>query len=125
MTKKQRLKGFTFELFYFGIWDLNYWSLKFRNFDYYKLNTMGLPELKEKIKNQLDLADERVLRIVSSVFDNYLNEVVSYDAKRDPMTLTDYHNKLEEGLEDIKYNRIISSEDLSKEMKIGIINLSF
>ncbi|KAF2334780.1 hypothetical protein D3C87_770150 [compost metagenome] len=78
---------------------------------------MGLPELKEKIKNQLDLADERVLRIVSSVFDNYLNEVVSYDAKGNPMTLTDYHNKVEEGLEDIKYNRIISSEDLSKEMK--------
>ncbi|WET00795.1 hypothetical protein [Flavobacterium sp. YJ01] len=78
---------------------------------------MGLPELKEKIKNQLDLADERVLRIVSSVFDNYLNEVVSYDAKGNPVTLTDYHNKVEEGLEDIKYNRIISSEDLSKEMK--------
>ncbi len=78
---------------------------------------MGLPELKEKIKNQLDLADERVLRIVSSVFDNYLNEVVSYDAKGNPVTLTDYHNKVEEGLEDIRYNRIISSEDLSKEMK--------
>ncbi|MFB9077870.1 hypothetical protein ACFFLS_04290 [Flavobacterium procerum] len=78
---------------------------------------MGLPELKEKIKNQLDLADERVLRIVSSVFDNYLNEVVSYDAKGYPVTLSDYHNKVEEGLEDIKYNRIISSEDLSKEMK--------
>ena len=34
---------------------------------------MGLPELKDKIRNQLDLADEKVLRIVSSVFDNYLN----------------------------------------------------
>ncbi|WP_281231445.1 hypothetical protein [Flavobacterium gelatinilyticum] len=78
---------------------------------------MGLPELKEKIKNQLDLADERVLRIVSSVFDNYLNEVVSYDAKGNPVTLTNYHNKVEEGLDDIKYNRIISSEDLSREMK--------
>ncbi|MCM0665629.1 hypothetical protein [Flavobacterium tyrosinilyticum] len=78
---------------------------------------MGLPELKEKIKNQLDLADERVLRIVSSVFDNYLNEVVSYDAKGNPVTLIDYHNKVEEGLEDIKYNRIISSQNLSKEMK--------
>ncbi|MCV2485468.1 hypothetical protein OD917_11070 [Flavobacterium sp. SH_e] len=82
-----------------------------------KIRIMGLPELKEKIKNQLDLADERVLRIVSSVFDNYLNEVVSYDAKGNPVTLTEYHNKVEEGLEDIKYNRIISSEDLSKEMK--------
>lgn len=78
---------------------------------------MGLPELKEKIINQLDLADERVLRIVSSVFDNYLNEVVSYDTGGNPLNLIDYHNKVEEGLEDIKYNRTISSEDLSKEMK--------
>ncbi|MBW1657862.1 hypothetical protein [Flavobacterium quisquiliarum] len=78
---------------------------------------MGLPELKEKIKNQLELADERVLRIVSSVFDNYLNEVVSYDAKGNPLTLSEYHNKVEEGLDDIKYNRIISKDDLLKEME--------
>lgn len=78
---------------------------------------MGLPELKDKIRSQLDLADERVLRIVSSVFDNYLNEVVSYDAKGNPLTLSEYHNKVEEGLDDIKYNRIISSDELSKEMK--------
>jgi hypothetical protein len=78
---------------------------------------MGLPELKEKIRNQLDLADERVLRIVSSVFDNYLNEVVSYDSEGNPLTILEYHNRVEEGLDDIKYNRIISKEDLSKEMQ--------
>ncbi|MBS7232558.1 hypothetical protein KHA90_16185 [Flavobacterium psychroterrae] len=78
---------------------------------------MGLPELKDKIRHQLDLADERVLRIVSSVFDNYLNEVVSYDAQGNPLTLSEYNNKVEEGLNDEKYNRIISKEDLSKEMQ--------
>ena len=35
---------------------------------------MGLPELKLKIQIQIENADERLLRIVSSVFDNYLNE---------------------------------------------------
>ena len=78
---------------------------------------MGLPELKDKIRNQLDLADEKVLRIVSSVFDNYLNKVVSYDGKGNSLTLSEYHNKVEEGLNDVKYNRIISHEDLSKEMQ--------
>ncbi|MFG4000548.1 hypothetical protein [Flavobacterium aquidurense] len=78
---------------------------------------MGLPELKDKIRHQLDLADERLLRIVSSVFDNYLNEVVSYDAQGNPLTLSEYNNKVEEGLNDVKYNRIISKEDLSKEMQ--------
>ncbi|PAM95898.1 hypothetical protein B4N84_04945 [Flavobacterium sp. IR1] len=78
---------------------------------------MGLPELKDKIRNQLDLADERVLRIVSSVFDNYLNEVISYDAEGNPLTLSEYHNKVEEGLDDVKYNRMISKDDLLKEMQ--------
>ena len=43
--------------------------------------------------------------------------MVSYDAKGNPLTLSEYHNKVEEGLDDIKYNRIISSDELSKEMK--------
>ena len=38
---------------------------------------MGLPELKQKIQMQIENADERLLRIVSSVFDNYLNDVAS------------------------------------------------
>lgn len=35
---------------------------------------MGAIELKEYIKMQLENADERVLRIVASVFDNYSRE---------------------------------------------------
>ncbi|MDX6190297.1 hypothetical protein SGQ83_13130 [Flavobacterium sp. Fl-318] len=85
---------------------------------------MGLPELKDKIRLQLDLADERVLQIVSSVFDNYLNEVVSCDAKGYPVSLSEYHNKVEEGLDDVKYNRIVSKENLSKEMEDWDIVLS-
>nr|WP_314838219.1 hypothetical protein [uncultured Flavobacterium sp.] len=78
---------------------------------------MGLPELKQKIQMQIENADERLLRIVSSVFDNYLNEIVSYDANGNPLTISEYHNKVEEGLEDIKYNRVISQENLIEEMK--------
>jgi len=78
---------------------------------------MGLPELKNKILQQLDTADERVLRIVSSVFDNYLNEVVAYDTKGESLTLSEYHTKIEEGLKDIEQNRVISQEDLDKEIE--------
>jgi hypothetical protein len=101
----------------FGVFKFGIYFLLIRNFEIQKTRAMGLPELKDKIRNQLDLADERVLRIVSSVFDNYLNEVVSYDSEGNPLTLSEYHNKVEEGLEDVKYNRIISKEDLSKEMQ--------
>jgi hypothetical protein len=85
---------------------------------------MVLTEFKDKIRLQLDLADERVLRIVSSVFDNYLNEIVKYDPKGNPVSLSEYHNKVEEGLDDVKYNRIVSKENLSKEMEDWDIVLS-
>ena len=78
---------------------------------------MGLPELKHKIQLQIENADERVLRIVSSVFDNYLNEIVSYDTNGNALTLSEYHNKIEEGLRDIKQGRVISQEDLEKEIE--------
>jgi hypothetical protein len=78
---------------------------------------MGLPELKQKIQMQIENADERLLRIVSLVFDNYLNEIVSYDAKGNALILSEYRNKVEEGLEDIKHNRVISQENLIEEMK--------
>ncbi|HEX8574767.1 MAG TPA: hypothetical protein VF677_00580 [Flavobacterium sp.] len=40
---------------------------------------MGLLELKEKIKLQIEDADERLLKIVSSVFDNYLGSTENRD----------------------------------------------
>ena len=48
---------------------------------------MGLPELKQKIQMQIENADERLLRIVSSVFDNYLNEDLSDNNIPNSMTL--------------------------------------
>lgn len=77
---------------------------------------MGLPELKNKIQKQLDIADERVMQIVSSVFDDYLNDIVAYDSNDNPLTLSEYNNKVEEGMEDIKYKRIISHQELNQEM---------
>lgn len=48
---------------------------------------MGLPELKQKIQMQIENADERLLRIVSSIFDNYLNEDEFDNSAQNSMTL--------------------------------------
>ena len=80
-----------------------------------------------KYLEHFDSPEDR-LRFKSEVFgisqkaneskeDNYLNEIVSYDANGKALTLSEYHNKVEEGLEDIKYNRVISQENLIEEMK--------
>ena len=46
-----------------------------------------------------------------------MNEIVSYDAKVNALTLSEYRNKVEEGLEDIKFNRVVSQENLIEETK--------
>jgi hypothetical protein len=78
---------------------------------------MGIPELKNKIVQQLDSADERLLRIVVAVFDNYYKESISYDARGNALSYAEYNNKVEEGLKDVAYNRVVSQEKLSQEMK--------
>ena len=73
---------------------------------------MGLPELKQKIQLQIENADERLLRIVSSVCDNYLNKetvletaknsvsepIVAYDTTGKPLTLEQYNKEIDKGI---------------------------
>jgi rRNA pseudouridine-1189 N-methylase Emg1 (Nep1/Mra1 family) len=88
---------------------------------------MGLPELKQKIQMQIENADERLLRIVSSVFDNYLNEdtntenmasepTVAFDITGKPLTLKQYNKEIDKGIDDFNNGRFISQEDLEKEI---------
>lgn len=78
---------------------------------------MRLLELKTKIKRQLDSADEQLLTIVSSVFDNYSNQIISYTVDGKPLSKKDYDIEIEKGLDDIKNNNIISHYDLLNEIK--------
>ena len=91
---------------------------------------MGLPELKHKIQMQIENADERLLRIVSSVFDNYLEDttltdnqtniisepIVAYDSTGKPLTLDQYNQEIDKGIDDFKNGRFISQDDLEKEI---------
>lgn len=92
---------------------------------------MGLPELKQKIHNQVENADERILSIVSSVFDNYLTDdefvkntknvvsepVVAYDVSGKPLTLKQYNEEIDRGIADFENGRFISHEALLEEIK--------
>ncbi|KDN54484.1 hypothetical protein [Flavobacterium seoulense] len=91
---------------------------------------MGVAELKHKIQMQIENADERLLRIVSSVFDNYLEDtaftdnqnnivsepIVAYDSTGKPLTLNQYNQEIDKGIEDFKNGRFISQEDLENEI---------
>ena len=94
-------------------------NLIFCIFGYYNFIAMGILELKNSIKQKIENADERVLRIVASVLEEYSREIVSYDAKNYPLDIKEYHYKVEEGFEDIKNDRLLSNA----EMKLKIEQL--
>ena len=69
---------------------------------------MGAIELKEYIKQQMEHADERVLRIVASVFDNYSKD----DNDKEILALLEEsENEYNEG----KVKKSISVIDVSRE----------
>ena len=77
---------------------------------------MGLPELKQKIRNQVENADERILSIVSSVFDNYLNEDEMPFAALNSMAASE-KNAIEEALTQVEYKQTIPHELVMEETK--------
>lgn len=77
---------------------------------------MGLPELKQKIQLQIENADERLLRIVSSVFDNYLTDDESVEIAKSAMSIAE-KNAIDEALIQVANKQIISHELVMKETK--------
>ena len=77
---------------------------------------MGLPELKQKIQMQIENADERLLRIVSSVFDNYLNKDSSDDTTQNSMTLPE-KKAIDEALIQVANKQTISHDLVMEETK--------
>ena len=82
-----------------------------------KKNFMGIPELKEMIKLKLENADERVLRIVDSVLNEYSKETITFDSKGYALNLEEYHLKVEEGFEDIKNNKTFTNEEMASKIE--------
>ena len=78
---------------------------------------MGALELKNKIAAYLELADERVLKIVNSVFENYYdNEQVAFHPDGEPMSKKEYKNLLEKAEENIKTGDYISAEEFEQQI---------
>ena len=82
-----------------------------------KKNFMGIPELKEMIKLKLENADERVLRIVDSVLNEYSKETLAFDSKGYALNLEQYQLKVEEGFEDIKNNKTFTNEEMALKIQ--------
>ncbi len=84
---------------------------------------MELPELKNKVLMYIENADEQLLMKVSNIFENEeITKIVSeptvaYDVTGKPLTLKQYNDEIDKGIDDIKNGRVISQEDLEKEIE--------
>lgn len=73
---------------------------------------MGTVELKKRITLYLENADERVLKIVNSVFENYYQqEQVAFNPDGTPMSRKEYKEALDTAEKQIKEGDYISVED--------------
>ncbi len=84
---------------------------------------MKLPELKNKVLMYIENADERLLTKVSDIFENeektniVSEPIVAFDVLGKPLTLKQYNDEIDKGIDDIKNRRVISQEDLEKEIE--------
>jgi hypothetical protein len=78
---------------------------------------MGVPELKEIIKLKLEKADERLLRIVDSVLNEYSKETIAFDSNGYALNMEEYHLKVEEGFDDIKKGKTFSNEEMALKIE--------
>ena len=77
---------------------------------------MGVLELKNKIQMQIENADERLLRIISSVFDNYLNEPSFDCTTMNSMTLQE-KRAIEEAQLEVTNEQTVSHDSVMEETK--------
>lgn len=77
---------------------------------------MRTVELKNKIETFLSRADDRVLSIVNSVFENYYqDEVVAFHPDGSPMSRKDYKISLDTAESQIKKGDYISADEFEQE----------
>ena len=77
---------------------------------------MGAIGLRDDIKNYVNIADERLLKVVKAVMESYWDEeTVAFTVDGKPLTKKMYAQALQNGILEIQNNETISQEILEKE----------
>lgn len=78
---------------------------------------MDTTEIRKRIHNYIDVADERLLKIINAIISEDENTIVAYTTDGKPLTLSQYRAEIELGIEDVKLGRTITDENLEKEIQ--------
>ncbi len=72
--------------------------------------------LRDDIKNYVNIADERLLKVVKAVMESYWEEeTVAFTVDGKPLTKKMYAQELQNGILEIQNNESVSQEILEKE----------
>jgi|GEM_PF-735566 len=87
---------------------------------YYSI--MQTLELKSRIQSYLEKADDRILRIINSVFENYYGQdedgkIVGRTIQGEPITKAQYIERIKQAEKNIEAGNYTTHEDLFEEMK--------
>jgi len=79
---------------------------------------MSTPELRKKIKNYIEQADERFLKMVYALSEEYEKEqVVGYDADGSPISKQKLKERAKQASSRVKSGDYISQEEINEELK--------
>ena len=81
---------------------------------------MSTLEIKKQLIESLDRADERILRAIYSMLQNYLSEeeqIVAYTIQGKPLTKKEMSSMLNEAVSDVEKGKGLSSEDIRNAKK--------
>lgn len=81
---------------------------------------MSTVELRKKLHEYVNSADERVLRIMTAVFESYTNsadDIVAYTVRDEPLTEDEYVNKVREADQSIDKGNFTDVDELEHEME--------
>jgi hypothetical protein len=77
---------------------------------------MGAIGLRDDIKNYVNIANERLLKVVKAVMESYWEEeTVAFTVDGKPLTKKMYVQELQNGILEIQNNVSVSQEILEKE----------
>lgn len=65
----------------------------------------------------MEHSNDFILKQISDLLDRYDPAIVANDTLGFPLTISEYNDRVEEGLTDLKYGRITPHEDVLKEIE--------
>lgn len=81
---------------------------------------MSVAHVKQQLLKYIDLADERMIRAMYAMLQNYLQEedqIVAFSTQGQPLTKKDMIEALDKAVDDVEQGKGLSSDDIRNDKK--------